>query len=132
MVLPGIQALFGFQMVAVFDNRFADALTSTEQRVHLVAILCVTIAIALLMAPAVLHRSREPEAVSRRFVTISSRLLMCAMAPLAVAILLDVYLVARVIVNDRGVALLAAALAFVGFFSLWIVMPARARLKSGR
>jgi hypothetical protein len=29
MVLPGIQALFGFQLIAVFDQRFADLLPET-------------------------------------------------------------------------------------------------------
>lgn len=31
MVLPGIQALFGFQLIVVFNSRFWEALTS-EQR----------------------------------------------------------------------------------------------------
>jgi hypothetical protein len=26
MVLPGVEALFGFQLIAVFDQRFADLL----------------------------------------------------------------------------------------------------------
>src|SRR5215213_5521693 len=47
MVLPGIQALFGFQMIAVFNQRFATALSATEQRVHLAAILLVVSAVIL-------------------------------------------------------------------------------------
>ncbi|MEO7099505.1 MAG: DUF6328 family protein [Luteolibacter sp.] len=35
MVLPGIQALFGFQLIAVFNSRFAEALSRTEQSLHL-------------------------------------------------------------------------------------------------
>jgi len=35
MVLPGIQALFGFQLVAVFNNRFETALSPSEQTLHL-------------------------------------------------------------------------------------------------
>ena len=35
MVLPGIQALFGFQLVAVFNQRFSTDLTNSEQIVHL-------------------------------------------------------------------------------------------------
>src|SRR5437870_1506085 len=89
MVLPGIQALFGFQLVAVFAERFATALTPVEQLFHLAAILCAVVAVALVMAPAALHRRREPESVSRAFIEISSRLLMWSMAPLAVAIVLD-------------------------------------------
>ena len=73
------------------------------------AIVLVTIAIALVMAPAALHRQTEPLAVSRRFIRISSRLLMGSMAPLAVGICLDIYVVARVIVGTRGVAATVAA-----------------------
>src|ERR1700754_2643659 len=75
MVLPGIQALFGFQLVAVFSNGFA-ALSASEQRLPLAAILCVVLSVALVMAPAALHRRREPRSVSRRFIELSSRLLM--------------------------------------------------------
>jgi hypothetical protein len=31
MVLPGIQALFGFQLIAVFNEGFAEKLSSNEQ-----------------------------------------------------------------------------------------------------
>ena len=56
MVLPGLQALFGFQLIAVFSTRFADDLTPAEQRLHLLAILLVVVAIALIMTPAAYHR----------------------------------------------------------------------------
>ena len=32
MVLPGIQALFGFQLIAVFSPGFAQKLTLADQR----------------------------------------------------------------------------------------------------
>jgi len=51
MVLPGIQALFGFQLIAVFNTRFHD-FGSLEQILHLVALLLVAFAIALIMTPA--------------------------------------------------------------------------------
>jgi Family of unknown function (DUF6328) len=38
MVLPGIQALFGFQLIAVFNQGFGEKLTIGEERLHLVAI----------------------------------------------------------------------------------------------
>ena len=38
MVLPGVQALFGFQLIAVFNAGFGDKLTGAEQRLHLVAV----------------------------------------------------------------------------------------------
>ena len=45
---------------------------------HLAAILLVTTAIALVMAPAALHRQSEPMSVSRQFITTSSRLIMAS------------------------------------------------------
>ena len=38
MVLPGIQTLFGFQLIAVFNNRFQE-LTLYEQYIHFSSIL---------------------------------------------------------------------------------------------
>jgi hypothetical protein len=52
MVLPGVQGLFGFQLIAVFNSTFRERLTSTEQIIHLVAIGLVAMSVALVMAPA--------------------------------------------------------------------------------
>src|SRR5437764_6682868 len=97
MVLPGIQALFGFQFVAVFSTGFGEKLSSGEQRLHLIALLAVAVAVALVLTPAALHRQTQPRSVSQRFLMLSSRLLMWSMVPLAIGTSLDVYLVARVI-----------------------------------
>jgi len=101
-VVPGMQALFGFQLIAVFSTAFDQQLSLTERWIHLAAIVLVTIAIVLVMAPAALHRQTEARSVSTRFITVSSRLLMASMIPLALGICLNVYLVARVIVGSRG------------------------------
>jgi len=41
MVLPGIQALFGFQLIAVFNQTFWDKLQPHEQVIHFAAIYLV-------------------------------------------------------------------------------------------
>jgi hypothetical protein len=128
MVLPGIQALFGFQLIAVFSNGFATELSGAEQLMHLAAILCVVAAVALVMAPAAIHRTREPRTVSQRFLDLSSRLLMWSMAPLALGTSTDVYLVARVIAHSAGVAAACGAVSLVIFVALWVAMPRVARL----
>src|SRR5581483_5360333 len=56
MVLPGIQALFGFQLVAVFNTTFWERLTESDRILHLIAMLVVAISVALVMAPAAYHR----------------------------------------------------------------------------
>jgi hypothetical protein len=126
-VVPGMQALFGFQLIAVFNAAFREQLSSMERLLHLTAIVLVTIAIILVMAPAALHRQTEPMAVSRRFITISSRLLMASMAPLAIGICLDIYVVARVIIGERRLAT-AVALPLLGVFvAFWLLLPRLAR-----
>jgi Family of unknown function (DUF6328) len=52
MVLPGIQALFGFQMISVFNQGFAQKLDPFQQKLHGIAIVFVVAAIGLIMAPA--------------------------------------------------------------------------------
>jgi predicted permease len=126
-VVPGMQALFGFQLIVVFNAVFKEQLSSTERFIHLTAIVLVTIAIALVMAPAALHRQMEPMAVSRRFIRLSSWLLMASLAPLAVGICLDVYLVARVIVGTRGVAAVVAASLLGVFIVCWLLIPRLSR-----
>ena len=129
-VVPGMQALFGFQLIAVFSSAFGEQLSSMERILHLIAIVLVTIAIALVMTPAALHNQTEPLAVSRRFIRISSRLLMASMAPLALGLCLDIYLVARVIVGTRGVAATVAASLLGVFIVLWLLLPRISRSRS--
>src|SRR5258705_13998154 len=72
MVLPGIQAFFGFQLIVVFNNRFQE-FTHTEQVLHLIALLLLAVSIALIMTPAAYHRIAERGMVSRRVVEHSCR-----------------------------------------------------------
>jgi hypothetical protein len=127
MVLPGIQALFGFQLIAVFNEGFEKNLSEAEQLLHLAAIVLVTVAIALVMAPAALHRRSQPRAVSARFIHLSSRLLVAGMFPLALGLALDVYLITRVIADSVAAALAVAFTLLTVFAVLWLWLPSRER-----
>jgi len=127
MVLPGIQALFGFQLIAVFNDEFQERLSHAEQLLHLSSIVLVTVSIALVMAPAALHRHSETMAVSRRFIDMSSKLLLAGMFPLALGIALDVYLITGMIVGRPGAAVALAAALLAVFGALWLWLPARER-----
>jgi Family of unknown function (DUF6328) len=126
MVLPGIQALFGFQLVAVFSSGFFEQLDAFEQRLHLLSICLVVLAIAIIMTPAAYHRQRSPRFVSSHFIAMSSRLILWSMAPLSLAVCLDFYLVAEVILGGSWAPSLAAML-FLIFVGFWFVLP-RARV----
>src|SRR3954466_6629561 len=66
MILPGIQALFGFQLVAVFNQRFADIFDEPGQLLHLAALVLVALSCALAMTPAAVHRQVHRGRVSTR------------------------------------------------------------------
>ena len=129
MVLPGIQALFGFQLVAVFNSTFWTKLDRSEQVIHYVAIGLVASSVALVMTPAAYHRQAEPMTISKRLLTISTRLLFWSMYPLMSAILLDFYLIGSLILDSRPLSLIVT-LALCGLFVvLWVVLPRFRRLQ---
>jgi len=123
MVLPGIQALFGFQLIAIYNVRFETELAGYEQRLHLLAIVLVALAIALIMAPAAYHRQAERGQISRYFIDLSSNLLTWGMAPLLLGIVLEVYLIGRIVLESVPASFAIAALMFVVFAGLWFVFP---------
>jgi len=124
MVLPGVQALFGFQLIAAFNQRFVD-LEPPTPAIHFASLLLVALAIGLLMAPASYHRIRERTIVSSYFTVLSSRLVAAAMIPLALAIAMDVYVVGEMIFPGMSSLYTSAfgVLVFVALFLLWIVFP---------
>lgn len=123
MVLPGVQALFGFQLIAVFNAGFSEKLSHAEQCVHLLALALVAIAGALIMSPASCHRQTNPRAASAHFIRLGGRLLLTAMVPLLLGIGLDFYLIARVVLGTSGVAAAAASGLVLFFVSCWFALP---------
>jgi len=123
MVLPGVQALFGFQLIAVFSDGFERRLGDVEQSLHLGAIVLVTLAIALVMTPAAYHRQVEPRRATASFLLLASRLVSGAMLPLAAGLSIDVYLIARVITGRPALAAAIGAAVFLLFVALWFAFP---------
>jgi hypothetical protein len=131
MVLPGVQAFLGFQLVAVFNQRFTE-LSTGEQSAHLIGFLFIALAGGLLMTPAAYHRQTGGEKITRHFVKLATRLIMVAMLPLAAAIVIDTYLLSRLVLAARLPAgVLAGAILFV-LIGLWFVLPLVARLQRDR
>ena len=124
MVLPGIQTLFGFQLIAVFNARFSE-LDTGDRVVHLSALMLIALAIALIMTPAAYHRISEQGRTSVYFTKLASTLIAAAMLPLLIGLSLDIYVVTRIAMDSRDVwpGALVASAAFAVFVSLWIAFP---------
>lgn len=126
MVLPGIQALFGFQTIAVFNQRFAD-LPDPMQACHLLALALVVLAIALAMAPAAYHRIVESHEVSAHTVGLSSMLICAALVPLAGGLALDMAVVLYLVTPSYPASATGAAVTLALLLGLWFAFPLRAR-----
>jgi Family of unknown function (DUF6328) len=128
MILPGIQAVFGFQLIAIFNNGFNE-LKPGEKILHLGALAMLAIAIALIMTPAAYHRIAERGIVSRRFVVIASRLLELAMLPLMLGLSADLFVVSRLVLNDVMASAGIAGAFIILFGGLWYLFPWVEKLK---
>lgn len=122
MVLPGIQALFGFQLMAVFNHQFGE-MPKIHQALHLVALMFVTISIAFVLTPAAYHRQAHQFSISRAFIQFSSTLLLLSMILLSLGLCLDVYVVSALITGSDGLSLALALASILLFALLWFVFP---------
>jgi membrane protein YdbS with pleckstrin-like domain len=126
MVLPGIQALFGFQLIAVFNDRFDTVLGAREQALHLVAVVTIALAIVLIMTPAAYHRRTQRGQVSEDLLRVSSLLINLALLPLAAGLSIDIFVVTYAITTDTPLSATVAGLMAAALAGLWFVFPARA------
>jgi len=108
MLIPGVTAFLGFQLVAVFNTAFAQKLTRDEQMVHVGAMFLTLVALLLLLTPAAYHRQAESGWVSQGFVNLSSRLITGATPLFALGMTLDFYLLVRAVSENAALALVTA------------------------
>lgn len=125
VVLPGIQALFGFQMIAVFNDRF-EAMADYAKACHAVGLIMVIISVAMVMTPAICYRACRGHATAS-MVRLSSRLIRGALCPLAFGLALDMFTVMHVVgtgMSDRMHISIGAALGTLILLSgLWFLVP---------
>lgn len=122
VILPGVQALFGFQTIAVFNDPFAQ-MPSYAILCHLIGLGMVIIAVALVMTPAVYYRVVGPHHLSRRMVKRSSWLIRSALAPLACGLALDMFTVIYVATETLPASIGGAIATFLFLSSLWFAFP---------
>jgi hypothetical protein len=122
MVLPGIQTLFGFQLISILTEGF-QKLTSAQRSLHFLALIASAISVTLVMAPAAYHRIAEQWRASSFFLRASSYLIAVAMAVLLVSLTLEIWVVATTVFTTRVVAWAAAIGIFCLGTSLWFIYP---------
>jgi hypothetical protein len=127
VIIPGAQAMLGFQLTVVFTRAFQE-LETVSKAAHAIALCSVACSILLLMAPASLHRISFAGQDSRQFMRIASRFVIAAPLPLAIAIALDTYVAAGRAFGSQTIAAGLAVLAILALLGLWYAYPIARRI----
>jgi len=118
MIIPGIQAIFGFQLIAVFSEGFGERLQSHHEIIHLMAMLLVLISIALVMSPAVFQRRVEPRKISASFIKLASKMLTLGLKAFTLGLAADVGVITYAVTGKESAA---ATLGFLTLgFLVWL------------
>ena len=122
VIIPGAQALLGFQFVVVFVRSFAE-LPEWVKIIHALALAAIALSIVLLMTPAALHRIAYDGENSHSFFRIGSTLVVGAALPLAVGIAADICVVGFKITGGVGLASLSGCISLLILVTSWFFFP---------
>jgi hypothetical protein len=117
----GIQIIFGFLLVAPFDNRFKD-LSSFGRTDYFVTLVCVAAAAVLLMAPTIQHRLLFRHAEKPYLVFMGNRLAIIGMVFLSFGFTGILVLVSDFVVGGAA-PVIVGVLTGVVIGGLWFAMP---------
>jgi hypothetical protein len=113
VVLPGTQALLGFQFAAVLQQGF-EQLPASSKVIHVAALVALGASVVFLMLPTAFHRIAERGDISERLHRFSSVSILLAMFTLAVAVAGDTFIVVR-----KATGSISAA---VGVSAAWLTL----------
>jgi len=122
VILPGAQALLGFQLAIVLTKTF-DALPMSSKALHGISLGCIALAVILLIAPAAYHRIVCAGEDKEEVHSVGSWFITAATVPLALGLAGDVYVVIAKIADSHAVGAAAAAASLVLLVAFWHALP---------
>jgi Family of unknown function (DUF6328) len=122
VIIPGGQALLGFQFVCTFARSFKE-LPPSIQYLHAAGLCAIALAVLLLMTPAALHRIAFHGEDDTSFFKIGSALVIAASVPLAVGIAAATAVVFFKVTESMGSASVAGATALCVLLGVWLGYP---------
>jgi hypothetical protein len=122
VIIPGGQALLGFQLIAVLTKAFNE-LPLAFKYLHCVGLSAVALSVVLLMTPAALHRIGFQGDDSPAFFRIGSRLVVAGSIPLAIGIAADVSVVFYKAIESDVAAVSAGLGSLAILLGLWLAYP---------
>ena len=130
VVLPGAQALLGFQFATMLLDGF-DHLPESSKYVHLGSLGAIALTTVLLIAPAAYHRIVERGEDTESFHRVASGFVLAAMVPLGLGIAGDLFVVVRKITTSVPLALAVAGAALALLYGAWFGFTLYRRRRDG-
>jgi hypothetical protein len=122
LIIPGGQALLGFQFVAMLTTGF-DRLGEGSKIAHAVALGLIAVNVVLVMTPAALHRLSYGGEDSTDFFRIASGLVVAAPLFLAGGIATETYVVLQKVIESSLWSAAGACGTFFVFTLCWYGLP---------
>jgi uncharacterized protein DUF6328 len=122
LILPGAQALLGFQLIVTLTRTF-EQLPASSRLLHVAALCCVALVVILLMTPAALHRISFRGEDTEAFLQMGSWLIIAAPIPLALGIALDLYVAISKASESALLGMILALSMLAILASLWYGYP---------
>jgi len=118
VVLPGAQALFGFQLAMTLMDAY-EQLPASSKDIHLASICAIACTIVFLMAPPAYHRIVERGEDTERFHKFASGMVLAAMIALPLGFAGDLWVVVRKQTDSIRAANVWALVTLAVFYGVW-------------
>lgn len=129
VILPGAQALCGFQLIVMLTEAFAR-LPAETKLVHAGSLLSVVLAVILLMAPAAIHRLAFDGEDTPRMLRFGSGLVTVALLPLSLGLAGDIYVAVGHSLGNEALGIAAAIAVLILLLSVWYLWPLLVRARN--
>jgi hypothetical protein len=132
IIVPGLGALFGFQLVVAFQPTFAD-LPLDARIVNFAGVLCTALTILMLLVPASYHRFTPDYDQTESFLNFAQRMISLAFVFLPLSLGLSVYVQAvRTFGSEPAAAAISLGLLALLAIGWWVVPIRKAKRVSSR
>jgi hypothetical protein len=122
VILPGAQALFGFQLAVPFTHAFME-LDAPLKLIHIAALSSVALSVLLLMTPAALHRIAFRGQDVEEFLALGSGFVSTAPIAIAFGLATDMLVAIAKATGAIDLAIAIAVTSLAALTGLWYGLP---------